>query len=297
VTLYDNTAEEANGGGNLYLDDYELTLHDTLIAAGKSPTSGGNCAFDGTSGIVVSQGYNAEDSNQCMLGGAGDQVNVPLDLGPLQNNGGPTATIALLPGSAAIDKGDPAGCTGVEGELLTVDQRGVARPQNGRCDVGAFEYVPPTPPPPPPAPKASAPKDSGLAISPSSFAPSSGSASIAKSHKAKKAPKGATISYNDSEPATTTFTIVELEHGYRSGSGLCKASTKHGKKPKHAKACTKEVTLKGSFSHVDAAGHNHFEFTGHIGGHKLSKGSYVLIGEPRLGTLDGPRISAAFEIL
>lgn len=59
-------------------------------------------------------------------------------LGPLADNGGPTWTHALLPGSPAIDAGDPALCE-------ATDQRGVARPKNGDgdgnpvCDIGAFE--------------------------------------------------------------------------------------------------------------------------------------------------------------
>ena len=68
-------------------------------------------------------------------------------LGPLQNNGGPTDTQALGAGSPAIDAGDPATCS-------ATDQRGVARPQRARCDIGAFEYVPP-PPPPQPSPQGS----------------------------------------------------------------------------------------------------------------------------------------------
>ena len=57
----------------------------------------------------------------------------PIDarLGPLQNNGGPTLTHALLPGSPALDAGDPT--------LTGTDQRGVSRPQGPRADIGAFE--------------------------------------------------------------------------------------------------------------------------------------------------------------
>ena len=56
-------------------------------------------------------------------------------LGPLADNGGPTPTMALLPGSPAIDAGDDSACP-------PTDQRGVARPQGLACDIGAFELVP-----------------------------------------------------------------------------------------------------------------------------------------------------------
>jgi hypothetical protein len=53
-------------------------------------------------------------------------------LGPLRDNGGPTWTHALLPGSPAIDVGNPEHCVGR-------DQRGVPRPQGDGCGIGAFE--------------------------------------------------------------------------------------------------------------------------------------------------------------
>jgi hypothetical protein len=64
---------------------------------------------------------------------------VDAKLGALSDNGGPTQTHALLPGSPAIDHGDNAGCP-------DRDQRGYARPADGDgdttavCDIGAFEY-------------------------------------------------------------------------------------------------------------------------------------------------------------
>ena len=61
-------------------------------------------------------------------------------LGILQNNGGPTKTVALLPGSNAIDGADPVlGCTDYSGAVITADQRDVVRPKGVRCDVGAYE--------------------------------------------------------------------------------------------------------------------------------------------------------------
>jgi CSLREA domain-containing protein len=60
-------------------------------------------------------------------------------LGPLHSNGGPTQTLALLAGSAAINKvpSSGAGCP-------ATDQRGVSRPRGAGCDIGAYEYAPPT---------------------------------------------------------------------------------------------------------------------------------------------------------
>jgi hypothetical protein len=54
-------------------------------------------------------------------------------LGSLADNGGPTLTMALLPGSPAIDAGSAVGAP-------ATDQRGVARPQGPGVDIGAFEF-------------------------------------------------------------------------------------------------------------------------------------------------------------
>ncbi|MEL7447880.1 MAG: choice-of-anchor Q domain-containing protein [Pseudomonadota bacterium] len=87
---------------------------------------------------LIGDGTNAD----WPIGVPGDQVGTaqaPIDplLGPLQNNGGSTATHELLPGSPAIDAGS-ATCE-------ATDQRGVARPDGPVCDIGAFEqaFVPP----------------------------------------------------------------------------------------------------------------------------------------------------------
>jgi hypothetical protein len=62
---------------------------------------------------------------------------VQRKLGPLADNGGPTLTHALLPGSIAIDRIPEAECRATE------DQRGEPRPETGGtlCDVGAFELT------------------------------------------------------------------------------------------------------------------------------------------------------------
>ena len=67
-------------------------------------------------------------------------VATPLNamLAPLANNGGPTQTMALLPGSLAIDAGNNALIPGG----VTTDQRGTGNPRivNGSVDIGAFEF-------------------------------------------------------------------------------------------------------------------------------------------------------------
>ena len=73
--------------------------------------------------------------NGNIIGAAANPIN-PL-LGPLQNNGGPTQTMALLPGSSALNAGSASGAP-------TTDQRGLPRVVNGLIDIGAWQHQPPT---------------------------------------------------------------------------------------------------------------------------------------------------------
>lgn len=274
-TIADNAAQATRGGGNIYVYRYAIAMADTLIAGGTSPVGGGNCAFESIEAIVVSEGDNAEDADECELTGPGDLVNAKLALGPLRGNGGPTQTIALSAGSAAIDAGNPAGCIASEaGGVLLVDERGVARPQGPRCSIGAFEYVPP------------APRDSGLALSPSSFAPESRGGSIASADAAHHHTlhKGTTVRYRDSEAGTTSFEVLRLQDGYKKGRS-CRALV-HGKRPKHTRACTIETGV-GSFSRSDRAGSNSFTFSGRMRNRGLRDGEYRLTAKPRYYAVPG----------
>jgi hypothetical protein len=93
-----------------------------------------------SSGTVTSLGYNLSDDNGGgFLNSPGDQINANPMLGPLQDNGGPTFTHALLPGSPAIGAGNPSFTSPPDH-----DQRNCPfeRVFNGRIDVGSFESQP-----------------------------------------------------------------------------------------------------------------------------------------------------------
>jgi hypothetical protein len=96
-------------------------------------------------GAVGTLGFNlVGDPDQCFFPTDGDITNVDPLLGPLQDNGGPTETHALLPDSPAIDAIPVADCTDDAGDPILVDQRGVPRPQSIACDIGAYEFELPT---------------------------------------------------------------------------------------------------------------------------------------------------------
>ena len=109
-----------------------LTIANTIVAGNTATTSGPDA--DGT---IVSLGTNLIGATDDSTGWVGSDltgtVALPLDpmLAPLGNYGGPTQTIALLPGSPAIGAG-----TTISG--ITTDQRGFARPASNP-DIGAFQ--------------------------------------------------------------------------------------------------------------------------------------------------------------
>ena len=106
-----------------------VTLQGTVMA--DSPF-GGNCSGPPTDG-----GHNVSDDGTCGLTqatGSLSNTNPLLDPEGLQDNGGPTQTIALQPESPAVDLVAEDACPPPE-----TDQRGVQRPQGAACDSGAFE--------------------------------------------------------------------------------------------------------------------------------------------------------------
>lgn len=99
-------------------------LFNTLVAS-NHPVNG--------QGLFTDSGHNLSSDDSCAFTNATSLNNTDPKLGPLADNGGPTLTMALLPGSPAIDAGDPTSAT-------PTDQRGVPRPYGQTADIGAFEY-------------------------------------------------------------------------------------------------------------------------------------------------------------
>lgn len=138
-TFVGNSSGQGGGLVNYYYST--ATFKNSVFAN----STGGNCFSSG--GVQTSNGYNLSDDTSCAadyLTASTDLNNTPAQLDPngLQNNGGPTETVALTSTSPAVDAVPVAACTQSDGTTpLAVDQRGVTRPQGAACDMGAFELA------------------------------------------------------------------------------------------------------------------------------------------------------------
>jgi hypothetical protein len=141
VSLLNLTMINSTVSGNVAQNGSAFFFHDTPKVLGtviEGDCAGGN--------VGISGGHNIESpGDTCGFNQRTDQVNVSaedLKLGPLQDNGGPNRTHALLPGSIAIDVIPVEDCVDAEGDPLTTDQRAEPRPGGTMCDVGSVEVQP-----------------------------------------------------------------------------------------------------------------------------------------------------------
>ncbi len=163
-TLSGNIANTISGGlasgGGISNGGGTVVVKNTIVA-GNTVTGDTLRQGPDLSNGIVSQGYNligvgdlgmgfVDGVNHDHVGSMGTPLDPKLDPNGLQDNGGPTPTIALLPGSPAIDQGsaanDPATLL-----PITTDQRGFPRPVNdpstpdppygNLSDIGAFEFL------------------------------------------------------------------------------------------------------------------------------------------------------------
>jgi predicted outer membrane repeat protein len=122
-TLSGNSAS-ASAGGGIYRRNGKITLSNSIVA---NSTSGGDC--DGT---ITADASNLDSDGSC--GNATQKSLGEINLGPLQDNGGSASTHALLSDSVAIDAATTDGA-------ITIDQRGIVRPQGDVPDIGAYELI------------------------------------------------------------------------------------------------------------------------------------------------------------
>ena len=140
VTLTNSTAasNSASYGGGIYNNSFKLsllTLTNSTVAGNSAALYGGGI-FNSSGTLTLTNSIVALNNSGDIFGNISSSSNniigedPGLDPAGLQDNGGPTQTIALMAGSPAINKA--ANCP-------TADQRGVSRPQGNGCDIGAFE--------------------------------------------------------------------------------------------------------------------------------------------------------------
>ncbi len=145
VTLADCTLGGNEGGSLINTSSFLVDVSNGLlepiytylpgrvsaVASIFADAAGGNISNDSLS-TFTSLGHNLFTDSPKVSLAPSDLVNTNPLLAPLGNYGGPTQTMALLPGSPAIDAG-----VAVAG--ITTDQRGIARPQGTAPDIGAFQ--------------------------------------------------------------------------------------------------------------------------------------------------------------
>jgi Right handed beta helix region/PASTA domain len=135
ITANSGQPNDPNSGGGISAPfGWDIEMENTIV-------SGNTAYFSPHGDIFVEPPYSSVTSGGYNIGTgfshAGTDMYGDPVLGSLMDNGGPTPTMALLPGSPAIDAIPPSvnGC----GTTITTDQRDVSRPRILGCDIGAFE--------------------------------------------------------------------------------------------------------------------------------------------------------------
>lgn len=146
-TITDNTAVPTSPydayGGIVTQSAGQVSIAGSIVAG----NNGHQCNVAVTDG---GSNLNSPTATECAFSAAKGDLFAAPQLGALANNGGPTQTLLPGPASPALDKIVAGTSTGivdaVTGNAVTLcsggsDQRGIARPQGAKCDIGAVEVV------------------------------------------------------------------------------------------------------------------------------------------------------------
>ena len=133
ITLINTTIAFNGGERGVYNQDGSINLTNSLVAYNSG---GNNCT-----GVINSNGGNMETGTTCGFGGIGD--NADPNMSPiLQDNGNGLPTHEIFAGGDGIDQGNDGPCpTSDENDSPRRDVAGIGV---STCDIGAYEFVPPT---------------------------------------------------------------------------------------------------------------------------------------------------------
>ncbi|MBI4905363.1 MAG: hypothetical protein HY820_17140 [Acidobacteria bacterium] len=147
TTLFENRNYFGRGDAfaHAFSPNGSVILKNSILA---SPAEGvSDDCYPVSSTVMVSLGHNLASDSTCTLAGTGDLNTTNPKLNALANNGGPTWTHLPQPGSPVADAVPLADCTDADNAAVTSDQRGFARPQGPRCDIGSVDVASDSTPP------------------------------------------------------------------------------------------------------------------------------------------------------
>jgi hypothetical protein len=155
VTFYKNisvdTGDDPKGGGGMTMITSNAVLNNVTFSGNNSQVVGGDAirALVNSNLVVTNSIFWGNGNDEIASDGSGsinishsvvqggiagtNVITTSPQLCALAKYGGFTQTMAIGPGSSALDAGDNNTCA-------STDQRDLARPQGGTCDIGAYEF-------------------------------------------------------------------------------------------------------------------------------------------------------------
>jgi hypothetical protein len=177
----------------------------------------------------------------------------------------------------------------LQGKVISGGRLDVCKALPGCINFGLAPPPAPASPPPPPPP---VPVIGALKIIPAAFK-AAGSGPLISPRLARA---GAKVSYADSQPALTEFTVLAPRSGVRNAAKRCVAPPRRRSHARLGRHCTRYVSF-GKFMRADSPGENRFRFSAHLGRSRLAPGHYRLRAVPSFSGQRGAEARVAFRIV